>query len=125
MDAIKKILVVDDEPTVLKSVSLILESKGCSVEQSRSGLEAITLLENDPDLFDCIVLDYSMPKMNGLTALQKIRELGTSTPVILCSGLSFAHDESEKHKHWPQEILTKPFQLNQLIESISRACNPK
>ncbi len=104
------------------SVSLMLESHGHIAERSKSGPEAIELLTSSEYEFDCIVLDYSMPKMNGLSVLKEIRALKIAAPVILCSGILFSDDESNKHEYWPEELLNKPFRLAQLAEAIARVC---
>lgn len=113
----KRVLLVDDEPTVLMSISMMLESKGCQVVQCDSGQSAIKLLSNDEE-YDCIILDYTMPNMNGMSTLQKIRALDENVPVILCSGLSFEIGENPQYEYWPNEVLQKPFQLSQLFEKI-------
>ena len=116
------VLIVDDEPAVLSSLALMLETVGCAVEKTESGIAALDLLKASATDFDCILLDYSMPNMNGLTALQKIRSLDINTPVILSSGISFSEKESESFEHWPEGVLSKPFRLDQLLTSLDNVC---
>ena len=118
----KRVLVVDDEPSVLMSVSMMLESRGCKVYQADSGTAALNQLGEISGELDCIILDYTMPKLNGLQVLEKIRESGIETPVIMCSGLPLSKDENNCPA-WPNEILSKPFQMNDLYRKINQVNN--
>ena len=115
----KCVLVVDDEPTVLMSVAMMLESRGYKVHQAESGTIAIGKLDDIVAELDCIILDYTMPSLNGLQVLEKIRESGIDTPVIMCSGLPLNRNDN-RYSWWPNEILSKPFQLNDLFKKIDQ-----
>lgn len=114
----KKLLVVDDEPTVLMSVSMLLKSKGFLVAQCSSGQDVLGLLEPDKFDFDCVILDFTLPKMNGMNLLQKIRSAGHQVPVLMFSGLSLDEILTEEFEHHPEETITKPFQFDSLLTKI-------
>lgn len=80
----KRVLVVDDDKSVRSLMVLQLEEAGYNVFQAGDGLDALSALTKRS--FDVVVADYSMPIMNGLELLKRIRLLHPETPVILVSG---------------------------------------
>ncbi len=119
----KSVLVVDDEPSVLTSVSMMLESRGCEVHQSNSGMDALEKIPAIVDSLDCIILDYTMPKLNGMQVLTKIRESNIATPVIICSGL-LLDQPTGPDAVLPDFILSKPFRLQDLTNKIIELSHP-
>ena len=79
-----RILVVDDEAEIRRSLRMILEYEGYDVQEASSGPEAIALVEREPP--DLVFLDIKMPGMDGLETLQKIRGSNESLPVVIISG---------------------------------------
>ena len=83
------ILVVDDDPVsrrVLRQI-LVAAEPGCTVAEASGGTEAIALLQNSPTGFDAAFLDISMPDLDGLELLRRIRTSSTLSelPVVLCT----------------------------------------
>ena len=79
-----RILVVDDEAEIRRSVRMILEYEGYDVLEASSGPEGLAMIERDaPDL---VFLDIKMPGLDGLEALQRIRQSNESLPVVIISG---------------------------------------
>ena len=77
----KKILLVDDEPDLLKIISFTINSWGYEVITATNGREAIDVVKaQKPDI---IILDYLMPEMDGIATLQEIRKFNTKIPVIM------------------------------------------
>ena len=113
----KSVMVVDDEPSVLMSVAMMLESRGCEVHQANSGMEALEKLPSIAATLDCIILDFTMPKLNGLQVLQKIRETNVMVPAIICSGLPLDQPTDDCSAR-PEYVLTKPFRLQDLSDKI-------
>ena len=114
------ILVVDDEPSILKLLNFILSSEYTLVIKT-SGIEAIAWLEegNDPDL---IISDLMMPYFDGSTLIKNLKISGfyRNTPVILLSG---ADDLEDKVKEMPFKIdcfLEKPFNPTILKSHITQ-----
>jgi PAS domain S-box-containing protein len=83
-----RILVVDDEASVLDVARAALERAGHQVHLALSGIEAIELVSSFPGRFAMIVLDLSMPGMGGLETLARIRAINTAIPILLSSGYS-------------------------------------
>ena len=114
----KNLLVVDDEPTVLMSVSMMLQTKGYHVTQCESGNCVIDLIAQNKFNFDCIILDYTLPDLNGMKLLHRIRSEGHQVPVVLFSGLEMDEINTESYEHMPDATITKPFQFDTLFEKV-------
>ncbi|MFA4870501.1 MAG: response regulator [Pedobacter sp.] len=115
----KEILIVDDEPSILKLLNFILSAEYTLIIKT-SGIEAIAWLEegNDPDL---IISDLMMPYFDGSSMIRNLKISGfyRNTPVILLSG---AEDLEEKVKEMPFKIdrfIEKPFNPNTLKSHIT------
>jgi len=80
-----KVLAVDDDPVLLDTVSLFLESIG-GFEVCRTGSPGEALNRMESEYFDICISDYEMPGMNGVQLLGKIREYGNTIPYILITG---------------------------------------
>lgn len=111
----KLILVVDDEPRMIKFVQYNLELDGFRVISAGNGLEAVTKVrEHLPDL---VVLDVMMPQMDGFEALKRIREV-SNVPVIM---LTVKDEEDDKHLAFAagsDDYVTKPFSPRELSDRI-------
>ena len=114
----KKILVIDDDPTLIKLVQPFLESHGFSVAAAVDGEDGIAKLKAEkPDL---IVLDVQMPRMNGYTFIFEMKKLsGTkSIPIIV---LTAKEGMAEIFKvEGVKEYVTKPFQPEVLLNKINK-----
>jgi DNA-binding response OmpR family regulator len=110
-----KVLVVDDSPEQVQAVTRLLESKGLQVMSAGTGLEAIRAAFNyRPDV---ILLDLSMPEMDGFTASQRLREL-TDTPILVVSARSHIDDVTRAFDVGADDYLTKPFDARELVARI-------
>ena len=81
---IKRVLVVDDDPSVRIQLQLYLETLGLAVETAEDGQEALSKLEQIG--YDAVVTDYSMPVVDGLAVLQHIQKTHPALPVVLMTG---------------------------------------
>ena len=111
-----KIMVVDDEKKIADLYSIILKSAGFSVDRIvHDGLEAIDAvkcdLENCPDV---ILMDQKMPRMDGLEASKKIKEMNPEIKIIMIS----AYDVPPESLRFLSLILAKPISKRQLLEAI-------
>lgn len=89
----KKILIVEDEKPISKALELKLSISGYNVRCAFDGIEAIELLKKEK--FDLILLDLMMPKKDGFTVLQEMKDKGIKVPVIVSSNLSQSEDFSK------------------------------
>lgn len=111
--------IIDDDEPLCSSLADLLRSVGYRVEQY---LSAETFLTSS-NLFslDCILADIHMPGMSGLDLLQKLHELGITTPVILITALPDKHLDDEAISRGAQCLLRKPFATNSLLVCVERS----
>lgn len=107
-----KILLVDDEEAVLRITSRLLTLKGFEVVTARNGVEALQVFSRER--FDLVISDVTMPEMDGLTLLRRLREMEPPPKVILISGINF----ETANTTGASAVLNKPFELSQLLELI-------
>jgi len=69
-----RIMIVDDEPYIIKSIKTVLERHGYEVTGAQSGAQCLEKLEKESGKFDLILMDFFMPEMNGREVIEKIRE---------------------------------------------------
>src|SRR5688572_27228608 len=79
-----KILVIDDEKSIRKSLREILEYENFKVDEAGDGAEGSAMAEKE--MYDIILCDIKMPKLDGLEVLEKIQKMHPDTPVIMISG---------------------------------------
>lgn len=114
----RKILVVDDEPFILKSLAFVLKKEGFHVESATNGLEALeTIRREKPDL---IFLDIMMPKMNGLEVCQWIRQDPQlrDIHVIILTAKGQEADREKGLQIGADEYMTKPFSPSMVVKRI-------
>jgi DNA-binding response OmpR family regulator len=117
---VEKILVVEDEPDQLELLALQLRDEGFVVATAANGLEALDqVARSRPHL---VVLDVSMPKMNGFTVCQKLRDnpATAAIPILMLSGLRSQFAEWNGLAHGASAYLTKPYQPAELISAVRR-----
>jgi DNA-binding NtrC family response regulator len=114
-----KILVVDDDRSIRKTLCEILQFEKYTVEEASDGLECIVKVKQGN--FDVIILDIKMPKMDGLEALEKIQSLAADTPVIMISGHGNIDTAVEAVKKGAFDFIQKPPDLNRLLITIRNA----
>ena len=106
-----RILVVDDEKTLVKGMKFNLENEGYEVECAYDGAAALELAREGR--FDLIILDVMMPEMDGLEACMKIREFST-VPIIMLTARSEDADKLMGFESGADDYLTKPFNILEL-----------
>jgi len=115
MNSSKKILVVDDEPQIIKFIAMNLELEGFSVISACDGYEALEKVTREmPDL---VILDVMMPDMDGFETLKRIREL-SSLPVIFLSVRGQEFDRVHGLDLGADDYMTKPFSPRELVSRI-------
>ena len=117
-----RVLVVDDEPQVLRAVQRVLTARGFDVTIARNGREAVALFTEHVDELTCVVLDLTMPVMDGQEAFEHMREIDSSVPVVMVSG----YHEVELERRFgegarPAAFVKKPFDINDLTAVVVAA----
>lgn len=115
------ILIVDDEPPILKFTSRILESYGYTVTAEENGQRALEQFKNDPSAYDLVLSDVSMPKISGDQLAGQILAIRPDIPVLLASGYASTLAEASVMKNGVTCLLQKPFTENQLLTAIQQA----
>ncbi|RLC82643.1 MAG: hypothetical protein DRJ03_18675, partial [Chloroflexi bacterium] len=116
--ATKRILVVDDEPNVVKSCARILELEGFEVQGTTSGAEAIALYKNES--FDLTLVDFKMPEVDGLQVLATLREYDPSASVVIITAYGTKDNVVEALRLGASEFLEKPLDTKTLVATARR-----
>lgn len=117
----KKILIVDDEPHILRSLGFVLERAGYRVMVARSGAEGLGLIERQhPDL---VFLDIMMPQLDGYEVCRRIRSSDalSGTYVILLTAKGQETDRQKGLEAGADEYMTKPFSPSRAVERVRAA----
>jgi CheY-like chemotaxis protein len=104
----ESILFVDDETMIVDIVQRMLESLGYRVTAKTSAMEALDVFKTDPDSFDLVVTDMTMPKMTGLDLAEKIFQIRPGFPIVLCTGFDVTMNEEKITEHGLRDIIYKP-----------------
>jgi CheY-like chemotaxis protein len=119
LPAVKKILCVDDEATVLKLTRRVLERAGYQVVTIQFVLDALERIEHLPGEFDVVVTDQSMPKLTGVEFAEKLRVIAPELPVLLVSGFC---DPDLVRPPNVRAYLQKPVPVETLLREVEAAC---
>ncbi len=113
-----KILLVDDEETIVSGLKKFLESKGHQVTTSLRGKEGLRLFKKDK--FELVLSDITMPDMDGIELIKKIKEQDQKTKVIVITGHIMREMEEKAKEAGADEFLIKPFKNEVLCLAISK-----
>lgn len=118
-----KVLIVDDEVELRKSVAAILthtlSQYAFQIQEAEHGLQALQLVEQHP--FDLVLMDVRMPEMNGLEALERIKSLNPRTFVVIMTAHANLQDAVTAIKSGAYDYVEKPVQPEKLSQIISKA----
>lgn len=113
-----KVLVVDDASFMRMRMSKLLLEYGHEVEEAENGVEAIAKYQDtNPDV---VLMDITMPVMDGIEAVKKIKENDVDANIIMCSAIGQQAMVIEALKAGAKDFIVKPFQPERIIESINR-----
>ena len=115
-----RVLLVDDEPDVLAATAAMLEATGLEVVTAEDGLDALERFRLDRDGFALVLLDLSMPRLDGFETFRELRALRPGLPVILYSGYTEHGSLREALAQGQAGLLEKPFQLAELRQAIRK-----
>jgi len=117
------ILLVDDEKVFTSNMSKLLTSRGYRVTAVNDGDSAIRALQENR--YDVVVLDLKMPGIDGLTTLKEINKLGLFTETLILTGHGSIDTALEALRHGAYDYLTKPCEIDDLVEKIEGAWKKK
>lgn len=113
-----KILVVDDEEPVNRLARKLLESSGVNTISARDGSEALNIFEERGNEIACVILDLTMPGIDGVAAFQRLRAISPEIPVIITSGYNEKDVWQRFGEERPSGFLKKPYKLEALIDKL-------
>ena len=116
----ESILFVDDELALANAGKHMLESLGYEVVTQTSSKEAFELFASEPDRFDVVITDMTMPGITGDQLAQKLMEVRSDLPVILCTGFSARINEEKALALGIRAFITKPVLKKQIAETIRK-----
>jgi len=116
-----RVLVVDDEPDILEATAELLDALGFRVATARDGLEALELFQANPGDYALVLMDLTMPRMDGREALRAMRALDPGMKIVLCSGFDRADVARDELCSGMTGFLQKPYTIQTLRETMQRA----
>ncbi len=115
------VLLVDDDEMVMDIGNQFLKRMGYSVRAASSGQKALDMFKQAPDRIDCLLLDFTMPGMDGLETMQRIRMIRPDAKIIITSGYTRQQIEDRfTHIGPPDDFIQKPFEMKTLQEKLHR-----
>jgi CheY-like chemotaxis protein len=121
----ERILLVDDEEAVVETVKQILDRLGYRVVPRTSSLEALETFRKDPEGFDLVITDLTMPRMTGVEFTKELKRLRPDIPIILCTGYSELMGEEEAKAMGIREFFKKPIRAQKMLEKIRHVLDRK
>ncbi|HSG50402.1 MAG TPA: response regulator, partial [Longimicrobiales bacterium] len=112
-----RILLADDEPGVRYVCRAMLEAEGLVVVETEDGQEAVERYRDEGGTFDAVILDITMPRMDGYKALEAIREMNPGARVVLTTGN--LQDAEEVQEVWGVPLLAKPYGSQELRAMVA------
>lgn len=115
---IERILVVDDEPPILKVTGSILMRQGYRVTTESDGERALKRFKSDPDAYDLVLSDVTMPKMTGDRLAAEILAIRPDIPAVLCTGYSQIITAKLLKSLGVRALVSKPIARHTLLTEI-------
>ncbi len=111
-----RLLLAEDERSLSRAVTTILEKNNYSVDAVYDGAEALDYLQSGS--YDAVILDVMMPKLDGLTVLKRLRAKGDRTPVLMLTAKAEIEDKVAGLDGGADDYLTKPFDTRELLARL-------
>jgi len=114
----ERVLFVDDEPSLVEVSKYALEQLGYQVTAVTSSLKALEIFSENPDGYDLVVTDMTMPQMTGDKLASEIMKIRNDIPIIMCTGFSEGMDRNKALHMGIKEFMVKPFIIKELADTI-------
>ncbi len=114
-----KILIVDDDKSIRKTLRDILEFEKYEIDEAGDGLECVVKIKQNN--YDVIIMDVKMPRMDGMEAIEKVQSINPELPVIMISGHGNIDTAVESVKKGAFDFIQKPPDLNRLLITLRNA----
>jgi len=119
------ILLVDDEEDVVEMMHLMLERLGYRVFPKTSSIETLEEFRREPEKFDLVITDQTMPKMTGIELIQKLMRIRPDIPIILCTGFNEKITEDNIKSLGIGALISKPVRVKEIALKIREVLNRK
>jgi len=116
----ERILLVDDEPSIVRMITQMLTRCGYEVIGKTSSASALNVFKDAPEQFDLVISDLTMPEISGDQLAQEIKQIRPGMPIILCTGHSNRMDENKAKELGIDAFITKPFSRKNITEAIPK-----
>ena len=114
----ERILLVDDEETIVRMEKQLLERLGYYVTARTSSVEALEAFRDSPGKFDLVITDMTMPNMTGVQLSQKLLEVRPDIPIIICTGFSTKIDNEKTKEYGIRGFVMKPVIMSEIAKKI-------
>ncbi|HEX9052136.1 MAG TPA: PAS domain S-box protein [Anaeromyxobacter sp.] len=116
-----RLLLVDDDPPVARAIGRMLESLGYEVTTAGDGASALARFRAEPDRFDCVITDQTLPGMRGDELTAALLGVRPGVPILICTGFSERLDDERARALGARALLMKPLDRAQLGEAVRAA----
>ena len=116
----ERILFIDDEQVLIEIGGQMLELLGYEVVTKRSSVQALELFQAEPDGFDLVMTDMTMPLMTGAKLARELMKIRPKIPIILCSGHSIPVSEEKAKEIGIKAFVMKPLVMRNLAETVRK-----
>ena len=116
----ERILFIDDEEILVEIGSQLLEQLGYEVVPQKSSTEALALFRSEPDRFDLVITDMTMPKMTGDKLALELMKIRPDIPIVLCTGHSKLISEKKAKEMGIRAFIGKPITKRAMAETVRK-----
>jgi len=121
----ERVLFVDDEKAAVDAIQPMLKSLGYEVQVRTSSIEALEAFRNNPQSFDLVITDQTMPNMTGDILAKELMKIRPDIPIIICTGFSERIDEHTAKKMGIRSFTMKPLVMGELAVTIRKVLDEK
>ncbi len=115
-----RVLFIDDEPVLVKLGKQMLEKLGYTASATASAIDALSLIKKEPNRFDLVITDMTMPDIHGTQLALKIKKVNQQIPIVLATGFTNLNQSEHPNPDSIDAILPKPIEINTLSQTISQ-----
>ena len=121
----ERMLFVDDEKAMVDAIRPMIERLGYKVTARTSSIEGLEAFRANPDRFDLVITDFTMPNMTGMELAKALLKIRSDIPIILCTGYSEHINEDKAKANGVRAFLMKPVVLSEIANTIRKVLDDK
>jgi len=121
----ERVLLIDDEAAIINAGKQMLERLGYEVITRTSSIDALELFRSQPDRFDVVITDMTMPNMTGVELSKEVMNIRPDIPVILCTGFSEQINEEKANGMGVRAFVMKPIVMSEMANTIRKVLDEK